>query len=390
MAGIPPGDRMMGTSADVVVVGAGPAGSTTALLLARRGYRVVLADRAHFPRPKPCGEYLNPGAVEVLRRLGCWSAVAAAGRTLSGMYVTGPDATAMWVPFPAGRGSLVPRDRLDAMLLGEAVRAGAEVIEECRVDAVSPGHTPTVVGRRGTTPIRLAARLVIGADGLHSVVARRSVGLDVAPHAHYTVGAHFERLAVQEPRGDLHLGDGWYAGAALYGHGTGNIVVALPRALFRHARGDLEAAFAHARASLPALQQMMRGARRVSPFVCAGPLGYVRRRAVDEGILLVGDAAATINPMTGEGIFMALRSAELAADAVDRVLRSGATSRQALAGYEGARASAFRATWTVSRALQWIIRRPVLAGAMFRRLAASPRLASSLLGAVSDLRPRPS
>ncbi len=387
MAGAAAGDRIVDVVADVVVVGAGPAGSTTALLLARRGYRVVLADRARFPRPKPCGEYLNPGAVEVLHRIGCWPAVAPLGQTLSGMYITGADGAAIWVPFPAGRGSVVPRDHLDHTLLQQAVRAGAEVIEECRVDAVTPGRTPTVVGRRGTTSIRLTARVVIGADGLRSVVARRPGRLEAPPHAHYTVGAHFADVGVFEPRGDLHLGRGWYAGAALYGHGCGNVVVALPRTLFRRARGDLAVAFARACASLPALREMMRGARRISPFTCAGPLGYIRRQAVGEGVLLVGDAAATINPMTGEGIFMALRSAELAAEVIDHVLRTGAPSRDALTAYDGARVVAFRATWAVSRALQWVIRRPNLANALFRRLADRPHLASALLGLVGDLRP---
>jgi flavin-dependent dehydrogenase len=129
----------------------------------------------------------------------------------------------------------------------------------------------------------------------------------------------------------------------------------------------------------------MRGARRTSPYVCAGPLGYLRRCTVDDGVLLVGDAAGTINPMTGEGLFMALRGAELAADAADRALRADATSRDALRAYERARAAAFGSTWTISRVLQWFLRHPAVMARVFRRLAASPRLASTLLGWVSDL-----
>jgi flavin-dependent dehydrogenase len=372
--------------ADVVVVGAGPAGATTALLLARRGHRVALVDRARFPRPKPCGEYLNPGAVDVLRRIGCWRAVAPSGSTLSGMYITAPG-TAFWTPFPAGQGGLVPRERLDAAIVCEAARAGAEVIEGCRVDAASPGSPPAVVGRVGGRSVRLVARLVVGADGLHSIAAPRVSGPAIARSAHYTVGAHFEGLAVLEPRGDLHLADGWYAGAAHYGGGIGNIVAALPRAVLRGARGDIEGAFARATAALPGLRAAMHGARRTTPLVCAGPLGYIRHRAVADGLLLVGDAAAAINPMTGEGLYMALRGAELAADAADRALRRGMASRQALRAYERARTAAFGHIWATSRLFQWIIRRPHLARPLVQRLAGHPRLATSLLGVVGDLRP---
>jgi flavin-dependent dehydrogenase len=375
---------MTRTTTDVVIVGAGPAGSATALLLARRDYRVVIVDRARFPRSKPCGEYLNPGAVAILDRLGLVPAVRAAGSSLSGMYVAGADGTTVWAPFPAGQGLLITRDRLDHALLLEAACAGAQVIEGYRVDAVTPGPAPSVAGRRGSRSLRLAARLVVGADGLRSVVARRAGPLEMAAHAHYTVGAHFAGLQVSGPRGDLHLGRGFYAGAAHHGGGIGNVVVALPRAAFVRAGGDAEAAFAQACAALPALRAIMRGARRISKFASVGPLGYTHRQATGDGILLVGDAAATINPMTGEGIYLALHGAELAAAAADLALRGGRATRAALDGYERARTAAFRGIWTASRVLQWIIRHPRLVDPLFHRVARRPDLASALLGLVSD------
>jgi flavin-dependent dehydrogenase len=104
-------------------------------------------------------------------------------------------------------------------------------------------------------------------------------------------------------------------------------------------------------------------------------------------VLLVGDAAGTVDPMTGEGIAMALRGAELAAAAVDRALRAGDTSRRALGAYDEARARAFRDAWTVSRTLQWIVRRPWLAGPLVRGMLRDPVAAGRLLGVVSQVRP---
>ncbi|MBI3998894.1 MAG: NAD(P)/FAD-dependent oxidoreductase [Armatimonadetes bacterium] len=370
--------------ADVIVVGAGPAGSATALRLARRGYRVTIIDRARFPRVKPCGEYLNPGAVAALKRLGVAEEIVAAGTALSGMFVAGSDGTTVWAAFPAGFGLLVPRARLDHLLLLQAARAGADVIEACRVAAAFPGARPAVAVRHAGRTVRLTARLVIGADGLRSVVARRAGPLMPVANGCYTIGAYFERLNVTGPRGDLHLGPGWYAGAALYGHGIGNVVAAAPRAFFQRVGGDPERAFAAACAGLPALARIVRGARRLTPFVSVGPLGYARRRATDDGILLVGDAAGTIDPMTGQGIALALRGAELAAEVADAALRCGDASARALRGYERARAQTFGDVWRASRILQWIGRRPRLATHLLRRLALKPRLATWLLGALSE------
>ncbi|MCL6552889.1 MAG: FAD-dependent oxidoreductase [Firmicutes bacterium] len=372
--------------ADVVVVGAGPAGSATALRLARAGVRVTIVDRAVFPRFKPCGEYLNPAAVAALERLGVAAEAAAAGVTLSGMFVAGPDGTAFWAPFAAGRGLLVPRARLDALLLAAAARAGACVLEGCRVDAVHPGPTPTVRGRCSGRPVHLAARLVVGADGVRSVAARWAGPLAPPAGARYTVGAYFEGVRIEGPRGDLHLGAACYAGAAIYGWGAGNVVAALPAGWLR-AHRTVEGAFAAAVASLPALAPALASARRASPFVAAGPLGFARRAAVADGLLLVGDAAGTIDPMTGEGIALALRGAELAAAVAIQALAGGPVTRGALASYERARARAFGDVWRTSRLLQWAVRRPRLLPGLVRRLAARPALAAGLLAVVSELRP---
>src|SRR4029077_14254531 len=167
---------------DAVVVGAGPAGATTALLLARAGASVLLLDRARFPRDKPCSEYLSPATTDVLERLG-GGILGAVERTtharLYGMKVVAPGGAAMVDRFRGAARAFsfaVPRASFDAILLAAAARAGAEVRERVTVeDLVSDaGVVSGVVGRSGNGKRETyRGRLVGGGEGLRSVVARR-------------------------------------------------------------------------------------------------------------------------------------------------------------------------------------------------------------------------
>ena len=163
-------------------MGAGPAGSTTALLLARAGASVLLLDRARFPRDKPCSEYLSPATTDVLERLGV-GILAAVERTtharLYGMKVVAPGGAAMVGRF---RGAsrpysfAIPRTSFDAILVAAAARAGARVSEGTTVEDLvwDRGAVAGVVARsRNGQRATCRARIVIGADGLRSVVARR-------------------------------------------------------------------------------------------------------------------------------------------------------------------------------------------------------------------------
>src|SRR5258708_4264957 len=166
---------------DAVVVGAGPAGATTALLLARAGASVLLVDRARFPRDKACSEYLSPATTEILERLDrdvLAEVEGAAHAKLYGMKVVAPGGAAMCGRFrgPRSYSFALPRTTFDTMLLAAARRAGAHVCEATTVENLvwQKGAVACVVarscdGQRGTRP----APRAVGADGLRSVVARR-------------------------------------------------------------------------------------------------------------------------------------------------------------------------------------------------------------------------
>ncbi|HET6765542.1 MAG TPA: FAD-dependent oxidoreductase, partial [Longimicrobiaceae bacterium] len=294
------GDRML----DAVVVGGGPAGSATAARLARDGFRVLLVDRAEFPRRKPCGECVNPAGVDALDRLGALPAVlAAAPAVLSGWRIGG-DA---WFSggFPADRqGLALPRSVLDAILLDHARAAGADVRTGFHVtDVLRAGDR--VIGVRGVGPDgeneRIPARLVIGADGLRSVVLRRLGLLQRSPKLRkLALTAHIRGLAAMEGIGELRVRGRECVGLADVGDGTVNATVVVPSAGTDALHGDAEAYFD------AALARHGVAAERVDAVLATGPFDWPVRRSVADGALLVGDAAGYYDPFTGQGIYRAL------------------------------------------------------------------------------------
>jgi flavin-dependent dehydrogenase len=200
---------------DVVIVGAGPAGSTVAMLLARAGLRVLLLDRHAFPRSKPCGDCLSPNVTRLLDRLGVLDAVNAAGPArLAGWRIVSPGGRSFVARFaaitddPALSNALaVSRDRLDAVLLEGARAAGAEIRTGVRVTGLLPDGSGVVASDPDATTVELRARLTVGADGLRSVVARRAGAVRrPAKLRKVSLTAHVDGVCFEEPIGEMHVG----------------------------------------------------------------------------------------------------------------------------------------------------------------------------------------
>ncbi|HJU86843.1 MAG TPA: FAD-dependent oxidoreductase, partial [Gemmatimonadota bacterium] len=166
-------------NAEVVVVGGGPAGASVAIRLARRGIDVCVLDRARFPRAKPCGEFLSPGATPILDELGVRDAVEAAGALRLERVRIDAHGAVVELDFPDDGGGppwgySLSRHALDAILVDAARAAGARVREETRVEEVGLESGRATVAARGPEgePIAIEARLLIGAGGRNCPVAR--------------------------------------------------------------------------------------------------------------------------------------------------------------------------------------------------------------------------
>lgn len=374
---------------DVVVVGGGPAGSATALLLARAGVAVRVVERARFPRTKVCGEYLNGGAVEALGRLGVLDAVRAVSSPLRGVRLVPSGASPVSLAF-ARPALACARDVLDAVLLDAAVAAGA-LVERARVDELieENGRCAGVLVR--TADGRLEerrARFVAGADGIGSVVARK-LGLTkpARRRARYAVGGHYAGFGALDGQVEMYVGGGAYFALNPLSEVRANVMVVVPKERLTAWSRDVDAGVGGAAAELGRGVRSFAGAQRLGPRVSIGPLAHDVRRASAPGAVLVGDAAGFLDPFTGQGVFLALTGAEHAADALLAALHDTTGEGAALDAY--ARWRAHDVAWRrrLCRTVALLVDVPPLARRAAVRLARFPDAAATLLDALAGAVP---
>lgn len=348
---------------DVVVVGGGPAGAVTALVLARKGARVRLFERARVPRPKLCGDTLNPGALAALGPLVDVAALRTLGCALHGMRLSGPGGAALEGRYPAGVTGLgITRATLDAWLLAQAVQAGAVVDDG--VNVLGP-----VTSEGAVTGVRLAtaagarvheARIVVAADGRHSRLASALGLLRTPVHPRrWALGAYAHEVGgVHAGFGEMHVRRGYYLGLAPMDHGLTNVCLVLPRAAARDAVADPWAAIQRAAAADPSLGPRLRTARLASTPVVLGPMAVDASAAGAPGLLLAGDAAGFVDPMTGDGLRLAIDGAVLAASVAAEALSGVCASNDAPGRLAARRRHAFAAKWRFNRSLRALVDHP--------------------------------
>jgi geranylgeranyl reductase family protein len=303
---------------DVIVCGAGPAGSVAATLLARGGARVLVVDRARFPRDKLCGDTVNPGTVAALRRLGLTSRFESRAVEVQGFLVTGDGGVQVFGDYGPARGLALPRRELDQALVDEAAAAGARIEEGVLVRAPllegngRPVVRGIVIAGRDGRDVRIPTPLVIAADGRRS---RLALALKLIRHPprprRWAVGAYFDGVTGLTDYGEMHVRRGRYIGVAPLASGAANVclVVADQRGL-----DDPPRLLRDAVARDWQLADRMTRARMISPPIVLGPLAVDASAAGVPGLLLAGDAAGFIDPMTGDGLRFAVIGAEMAAD----------------------------------------------------------------------------
>jgi geranylgeranyl reductase family protein len=337
---------------DVAIVGGGPAGSSCAAFCAAAGLRMLIIEREKFPREKVCGDCINPACWPILRRLKLAEHIRSSphGR-LDRVDFIGIGGRRVSMKLPVGEDAeiAIKRSLFDRLLLDRARELGATVVESTTVTGVSSPDPRTDRWKISAGEKTFEARTLVAADGRNSTVARlsgllpRSTKERVALQTHWPLPADFgDRVALEfRPEG--------YSGQAPVGDGQLNLcLVSVP------ARISSLRAWAEARFQIPPDHSW----RTITPLT---------REPISPGqpaLFLVGDAARVVEPFTGEGIYYALASGELAAKAI-ALQRDGGSAEDVATAYSSAHAQLYHGRLWINR--------------LARAAVLSPRIASALL-----------
>lgn len=370
---------------DVVVAGGGPAGSVCARELARRGFAVTLVERSAFPRRKVCGEYLNVGAVRMLDELGLGEAVRAAASPLRGIRLVPPGAPSVELPFP-GTALALARATLDALLLDAARASGVAVLRANVDDVLRDGDRAAGFAVREEDGGRreLRARFVVGADGSGSLVARK-LGLAKPSRGtrRFAVGGHYRGFGGLGGYVEMYVGAGAYFAINPLDSELANVMVVVPDRLLAAWSADVDGGVRGRAAELGRGVRSFAGTERVGPRASIGPLAFDVASAAAPGALLVGDASGFLNPFTGQGVFLALRTARAAAETLAGAFADSRHEARAFSGYASLRTSDLRARKRLCALTNLLIDVPPFARRAAARLARFPELGEALLGSLS-------
>jgi menaquinone-9 beta-reductase len=334
-------------SFDVAIVGGGPAGSTCAAFCAVAGLRTLVLERERFPREKVCGDCINPACWPVLERLQVAESVRALPHSdLESVDFIAIDGTTVRVALPLTRRReiAVKRSLFDNVLLDRARQLGSEVRDATTVSALEKNSSG--IWRVTTHEANLKARVVIAADGRNSTIARLRNLLPRAQRERIALQTHIPLPPDFGKRVVLQFLKQGYSGQAPVNDSELNLcLVAKPVDM----------------AALKEWALKRFALSRDHPWRTITPLTRAALRPGHENVFLIGDAARVVEPFTGEGIYYALRSGELAAAAVAKIIR-GRDGQAPFQEFEREHAAIYRGRLWINR--------------MARAAVLSPRIAS--------------
>jgi geranylgeranyl reductase family protein len=311
---------------DAIIVGGGPAGSTAAARLAESGVRVLLLEQKRMPRGKLCGEFITPECLPIFRRLGLINHLLAAGaHKLTKLHLCLPSKRVICMPLAeisdeAGWALSLSRARLDKILFERARQAGAVCLEgmavgrclfekqrPCGVEAIRLGD-----GRA----VSFTAPIIIDASGRNSRFMANPNERTSKSRRLYAMKAHLEGVKGIDEQVELHFFPRGYGGLSRVENGLVNLCFITNEFTLRSAKGNMDEVLRRTILTSELARERLSGAKLVGRWYAAGPLTFGKRSPSLSAVMAIGDSAGMIDPFTGTGIQIAMRSGEIAAEAI--------------------------------------------------------------------------
>lgn len=350
---------------DVAILGAGPAGSTLAALLVRKGVSVVIVDRDAFPRDKVCGEFLSYDVVPILEAMGVLRQIDDLGAEpiRRCRVVLGSLVHEFEFPQPA-RG--ISRYNLDDLLLSRAAEYGARRYDGWTAERVQPGDKPLVTIRSEDGEVQtIAPKIVVGAWGRWGRIDRhlgRAFTRDRV-HRHYGFKRHYRRRPGDADTITLYPFDRGYLGVSSVEDDQTNICGLVHMNRLMGLRGGWEKFTEILGEERPEIGEVFESSEPAQEhFLSSDPVIFAAKSPLHQNIVMVGDAAGLIDPLAGDGMAIGIQSALLAAGSIFQKLQGGRIAEGALERYEQSWKAWFEGRIRWSRSIAWLLCQPFVLG----------------------------
>ncbi|MEM4348428.1 MAG: NAD(P)/FAD-dependent oxidoreductase [Candidatus Anstonellaceae archaeon] len=382
---------------DAIVVGGGPAGSTAAAFLSRKGRKVLLLEKEAWPRNKTCGDAISGKSVGVLRELGLTEELEKADHgEVTGLTFSSPNGTVVTIPFKGSDGQIakgyVCRRMVYDHILWNCAKSTCDAYDGTAVVGVIKNNGKIVGVKakdKSGREMEFQGKIIIGADGVSSLIAREIRGSEVDPqHTCIAYRAYYSGITGMNSTLEIH-----FVKSIMPGYfwifplekGLANVGVGMVMSDMKKGNVNLHQAMLDIIQKNPLFKERFATATQASPISAWSlPFGSKRRKVSGEGVLLVGDAAGLVDPFSGEGIGNAMTSGKIAAAIADEALSKGDTSAEALAKYDQALWNEIGNELQTSYAMQKLGRIEWLLNFVVNKAATSPKAREAIAGTFSN------
>jgi flavin-dependent dehydrogenase len=383
-------------SCDIIIIGGGPAGASAALFLEKKGYHITLLDQARFPRDKICGEFVSPAADDIFAELGILESIEALNpKRLSGVALSAYESSFLKVPYPLSPNGKtmtslsMERSILDNLMVDHVRKSRVELMEGVKVtDLLFEDNN--VCGVKGHDEskkrLNIRAKLVIDAGGKNSISLRRlNLKKKSFGRGKVALAAHWKGFKADSQYCYMHVSHPGYTGIAPVGSDKVNVVLVVNKNNL--VKQNVDEFFIKIVLGNQLRRKFLADCFPIEKVRIIDSLSYSVKKPKCGGLLLVGDATGFIDPFTGEGIYLSLRSSQLAAEVTESAFNQSNFSNRNLATYDYLRRKEFQKKVILSKLLQRLIYSPFCCDRVIKMFATQKELSSLLVGVIGDYIP---